>query len=61
MYVANICNLCVLLPDCCMMEQHFDCVCVEISCSERETNLIASVCRPPKGNMLLVFCLILLN
>lgn len=49
MYVSNIYNSCVL-SDCGVMESYFECVCVEL-CTDKETNFLASVYRPPKGNL----------
>lgn len=49
LYVSNIYNSCVL-PDCSIMEPYFECVCVEVS-NDKETNFIASIYRPPKGNV----------
>ena len=49
MYVSNIYNFCVL-SDCSIMESYFECVCVEQS-NDKKTNFLASVYRPPKGNI----------
>lgn len=48
-YVSNIYNSCVL-PDCSIMESYFECVCVKLS-TEKESNFLTSVYRPPRGNI----------
>lgn len=49
LYVSSILNSCII-KECCLMEQFLECVCVEVN-SGKDTNLFASVYRPPKGNM----------
>ncbi len=48
-YVSSIHKSCII-KECCLMEQFLECVCVEVS-RGKNTNLFASVYRPPKGNL----------
>ena len=49
MYVSNIFNSCVQ-SDYCIMQPYFECVCVELN-TDKETNFLASVYSPSKGNL----------
>lgn len=49
MYVSNHYNSC-LLPECSILETYLECVCIELK-SHNETSFLASIYRPPKGNL----------